>query len=120
MADVAVSYLGSSFEVIVLPHLSAAHDLAWSLIRDVEAAEDVLQDAWVGVLSYVPSFKRHQRAWMASPDHAQQADCCTGLDGMEIWTYRMPIQLSYVVLFQSWRQSRLPVFAQIKRGMIVD
>ena len=65
MADVAASYLDSSFEAVVLPHLSAAHNLARWLIRDAEAAEDVLQDAMVRALAYFPSFKGiNARGWL--------------------------------------------------------
>jgi RNA polymerase sigma factor (sigma-70 family) len=54
-----------SFEEVVLPHLDAAHGLARWLMRDAEAAEDVLQDALVRALTYFPSFRGvNPRAWL--------------------------------------------------------
>lgn len=61
----AASSLDSSFEAVVLPHLSAAHNLARWLMRDAEAAEGVLQDAMVRALTYFPSFKGiNARGWL--------------------------------------------------------
>src|SRR5881398_997184 len=45
------------FASVMLPHLDAAHNLARWLMRDADAAEDVLQDAMVRALTYFPSFK---------------------------------------------------------------
>jgi len=54
-----------SFERVVLPHLDAAYNLARWLVRDREAAEDVLQEAMVRALSYFASFKGvNPRAWL--------------------------------------------------------
>ena len=54
-----------TFEVVVLPHLDAAHNLARWLMRDAEAAEDVLQDAIVRALTYFPTFKGiNPRGWL--------------------------------------------------------
>jgi RNA polymerase sigma-70 factor (ECF subfamily) len=54
-----------SFEAVVLPHLDAAHNLARWLMRDAEAAEDVLQDAIVRALTYFPTFKGiNPRGWL--------------------------------------------------------
>ena len=54
-----------SFEVVVLPHLDGAHNLARWLMRDAEAAEDVLQDAMVRALTYFPTFKGiNPRGWL--------------------------------------------------------
>jgi RNA polymerase sigma-70 factor (ECF subfamily) len=54
-----------TFEVVVLPHLDAAHNLARWLMRDAEAAEDVLQDAMVRALTYFPTFKGiNSRGWL--------------------------------------------------------
>jgi RNA polymerase sigma-70 factor (ECF subfamily) len=65
MGNVAASSLDSSFEAVVLPHLSAAHNLARWLMRDAEAAEDVLQDAMVRALTYFPTFKDiNSRGWL--------------------------------------------------------
>ena len=55
----------ASFERVVLPHLDAAHNLARWLMRDREAAEDVLQEAMVRALTYFASFKGvNPRAWL--------------------------------------------------------
>ncbi len=43
------------FEELVLPHLDAAYNLAQWLTRDVNDAEDVVQDACVRALKYVGS-----------------------------------------------------------------
>jgi RNA polymerase sigma-70 factor, ECF subfamily len=43
------------FEELVLPHLNAAYNLARWLTRDVNDAEDVVQDACVRALKYVDS-----------------------------------------------------------------
>jgi len=49
----------------VLPHLDAAYNLARWLMRDGEAAEDVLQEAMVRALTYFASFKGiNPRAWL--------------------------------------------------------
>ena len=53
------------FASVMLPHLDAAHNLARWLMRDPEAAEDVLQDAMVRALTYFPSFKGiNARGWL--------------------------------------------------------
>jgi RNA polymerase sigma-70 factor, ECF subfamily len=50
---------------MVLPHLDAAYNLARWLMRDGEAAEDVLQEAMVRALTYFASFKGvNPRAWL--------------------------------------------------------
>jgi RNA polymerase sigma factor (sigma-70 family) len=50
---------------VVLPHLDAAYNLARWLMRDREAAEDVLQEAMVRALTYFASFKGvNPRAWL--------------------------------------------------------
>ena len=49
----------------MLPHFDAAHHLARWLMRDTEAAEDVLQDAMVRALTYFPSCKGiNPRGWL--------------------------------------------------------
>ena len=54
-----------TFEQVVLPHLDAAYNLARWLMRDREAAEDVLQEAMVRALTYFASFKGvNPRAWL--------------------------------------------------------
>ena len=54
-----------SFERVVLPHLDAAYNLSRWLMRDGEAAEDVLQEAMVRALTYFASFKGvNPRAWL--------------------------------------------------------
>jgi RNA polymerase sigma-70 factor (ECF subfamily) len=62
---VPVSSGDDSFERVVLPHLDAAYNLARWLMRDAEAAEDVLQEAMVRALTYFASFKGvNPRAWL--------------------------------------------------------
>ncbi len=52
------------FEKLVLPHLNAAYNLARWLTRDVNDAEDVVQDACVRALKYVGSLTGSSaRAW---------------------------------------------------------
>jgi RNA polymerase sigma-70 factor, ECF subfamily len=54
-----------SFERVVLPHLDGAYNLARWLMRDREAAEDVLQEAMVRALTYFASFRGvNPRAWL--------------------------------------------------------
>jgi RNA polymerase sigma-70 factor (ECF subfamily) len=54
-----------TFERVVLPHLDAAYNLARWLMRDPEAAEDVLQEAMVRALMYFAGFKGvNPRAWL--------------------------------------------------------
>jgi RNA polymerase sigma-70 factor (ECF subfamily) len=55
--DVLASSRNDSFEAVVMPHLQAAHNLAFWLMRDSAAAEDVLQDAMVRALTYFGTFK---------------------------------------------------------------
>ena len=52
------------FEELVLPHLSAAYNLARWLTRDVNDAEDVVQEACVRALKYIDSLNGDgARAW---------------------------------------------------------
>ena len=52
------------FEELILPHLDAAYNLARWLTRDVNDAEDVVQDACVRALKYVGSLNNTgARAW---------------------------------------------------------
>ena len=52
------------FEELVLPHLNAAYNLARWLTRDVNDAEDVVQDACVRALKYIGSLNEGgARAW---------------------------------------------------------
>ena len=44
------------FEAQVLPHLDAAYNLARWLTRDPHDAEDVVQEACVRALRYLPAF----------------------------------------------------------------
>jgi RNA polymerase sigma-70 factor (ECF subfamily) len=49
----------------VLPHLDAAYNLAYHLMRDAAAAEDVLQDAMLRALIYFASYKGvNARGWL--------------------------------------------------------
>lgn len=63
--DVSASLRNDGFETVVLPHLDAAHNLARWLMRDPEAAEDVLQEAMLRALTYFPSFRGvNPRGWL--------------------------------------------------------
>ena len=54
----------SRFEALLLPHLDAAYNLARWLTRDPHDAEDVVQDACVRGLRYLPSMRGGEaRAW---------------------------------------------------------
>lgn len=55
----------SGFEQVVLPHLSAAYNLARWLVRDPTLAEDVVQDATLRALGYFSSYRGGDgRAWL--------------------------------------------------------
>src|SRR5947207_9958589 len=52
------------FEELVLPHLDAGYNLARWLTRNVDDAEDVVQDASVRALKYIGSLREGDaRAW---------------------------------------------------------
>lgn len=54
-----------NFEEIVLAHLDAAFNLAAWLLRDRQAAEDVVQDAMVRALTYFQGYRGdNARAWV--------------------------------------------------------
>ena len=54
-----------SFDTVVLPHLGAAYNLAYRLMRDGTAAEDVLQEAMLRALTYFASYKGvNARGWL--------------------------------------------------------
>jgi RNA polymerase sigma-70 factor (ECF subfamily) len=53
------------FEDIALPHLAGAYNLAHWLMRDRNAAEDVVQEAMLRALKYFSTFKGiNARAWL--------------------------------------------------------
>jgi RNA polymerase sigma-70 factor (ECF subfamily) len=53
------------FAAVVLPHLDAAYNLARWLVRDREAADDVVQEAMLRALTYFASFRGgNARAWL--------------------------------------------------------
>lgn len=55
----------SPFAVQVLPHLDAAYNLARWLVRDVTAAEDVVQTAMLRALKHFSTFRgENPRAWL--------------------------------------------------------
>jgi RNA polymerase sigma-70 factor (ECF subfamily) len=63
--DVPPLSRNGSFERVVLPHLDAAYNLARWLMRDAEAAEDVVQEAMLRALTYFKSFRGvNPRAWV--------------------------------------------------------
>jgi RNA polymerase sigma factor (sigma-70 family) len=63
--DVTRSPHNSSFDAAVLPHLGAAYDLAYRLMRDAAAAEDVLQEAMLRALIYFAGYKGvNARGWL--------------------------------------------------------
>ena len=54
----------SRFEQLVLPHLNAAYNLARWLTRDVNDAEDIVQEACMRAMKYVGSLTGDDaRAW---------------------------------------------------------
>ncbi len=53
------------FEATVLPHLSAAYNLARWLLRDNSAAEDVVQESYLRALRYFSGYHGgDSRAWL--------------------------------------------------------
>ncbi len=55
----------AAFARVALPHLDAAYNLARWLVRDADAAQDVVQDAMVRALTYFASFRGdNARAWL--------------------------------------------------------
>jgi RNA polymerase sigma factor (sigma-70 family) len=55
----------TDFERVVLPHLSAAYNLARWLVQDPTLAEDVVQDSALRALEYFASFRGGDgRAWI--------------------------------------------------------
>ena len=54
-----------AFEVLVLPHLDAAHNLARWLVRDAHAAQDIVQESFLRALRYFDSFRGEEaRPWL--------------------------------------------------------
>jgi len=63
--DVAGSSREESFAAVVLPHLDAAYNLARWLVRNVEDAEDVVQEAYLRAFQYSYGFRGGDaRAWL--------------------------------------------------------
>jgi RNA polymerase sigma-70 factor (ECF subfamily) len=57
--------LAPTFDRAVLPHLDAAYTLARYLLRDEEAARDLVQDAALRAIKYFSSFRGDDaRAWL--------------------------------------------------------
>lgn len=55
----------TSFAAVALPHLDAAYNLARWLVRDVSAAEDVVQTAMLRALDHFATFRGdNARAWL--------------------------------------------------------
>ncbi len=62
-----VSVAEASFAAVALPHLDAAYNLARWLVRDVAAAEDVVQTAMLRALDHFATFRgENARAWLLS------------------------------------------------------
>ncbi|MDR7039610.1 RNA polymerase sigma-70 factor (ECF subfamily) [Methylobacterium sp. BE186] len=56
---------GASFHEIVLPHLDAAYNLARFLTRDADAADDIVQDAFLRAFRAFDGFRGGDpRAWL--------------------------------------------------------
>src|SRR5256714_10626694 len=73
------------FEELVLPHLDAAYNLARWLTRDINDAEDVVQDACVRALKYVGSLNDGgARAWFLTIVRHAFYDWCKRNRPMEI------------------------------------
>jgi RNA polymerase sigma-70 factor (ECF subfamily) len=54
-----------NFEQVVLPHLDAAYNLARWLARNVQDAEDVVQEAYLRAFRFFPGFRGGDaRAWL--------------------------------------------------------
>ena len=65
--------LRASFEEIVLPHLDAAYTLARYLLRDEQAAQDVVQDAFLRAIRHFDGYRgANARAWLL----AIVRNCC--------------------------------------------
>jgi RNA polymerase sigma factor (sigma-70 family) len=61
----APSQVGTSFHAIVLPHLDAAYNLARFLTRDADAADDIVQDAFLRAFRAFDGFRGGDpRAWL--------------------------------------------------------
>jgi len=57
--------VSAKFADAILPHLDAAYRLARWLLRDPDAAEDVVQDALVRAMTYFDHFRgENPRAWL--------------------------------------------------------
>lgn len=57
--------MDTSFAAVALPHLDAAYNLARWLVRDVTAAEDVVQTAMLRALDHFGTFRgENARAWL--------------------------------------------------------
>ena len=55
------------FEDLIMPHLDAAYNLAYWLIRNASDAEDVVQDAFLRAFKYLDGFRGgSSRAWLLS------------------------------------------------------
>lgn len=56
---------GRRFQETLLPHLSAAYNLARWLVRDAHDAEDIVQDAYLRALRFFEGFRGEDgRAWL--------------------------------------------------------
>jgi RNA polymerase sigma-70 factor (ECF subfamily) len=61
----ALVHDGPTFERLVMAHLDAAHNLAWWLTQDSEAAADVVQDACLKAWRAFPTLRSQDgRAWL--------------------------------------------------------
>ena len=54
-----------TFEVLVLPHLDAAHNLARWLVRDPQVTQDIVQESFLRALRYFDAFRGDEaRPWL--------------------------------------------------------
>jgi RNA polymerase sigma-70 factor, ECF subfamily len=76
------------FEELVLPHLDAAYNLARWLTRNVDDAQDIVQDACVRALKYVGSLNGSDaRAWFLTIVRHAFYDSCKRSRSAEIRGY---------------------------------
>lgn len=64
------------FERLVLPHVTAAYNLAWWLLRNEQDAEDVVQEACLRAFTHLDRFRGDEaRAWLLTTVRNEGYDC---------------------------------------------